>query len=305
MAAARLRWTLALELLGVFIAAIAAGAAIPCAVALAILFVFVLDILLILATFAIARPSRTGIAGSKKTSFLATCGAIAAEGLAYFALFAVIQPFETLFGAPAQKPRPGQIPVMLVHGYFCNRGLWRWLLARLRARGIEAKPVNLEPPLASIDRLAGQLHGHIEAYLKETGAAKLVLVTHSMGGLAARAYLKLHGGERVEKLITLACPHHGTRLAYLGFGSNARQMQPGSAWLCELAKQEPLGVPAVAVWSTLDNFVAPQASSRLEGAREIVLGGLGHLSFAFSRRVLALLIEELGRNTDGESRSGF
>ena len=42
-----------------------------------------------------------------------------------------------------------------------------------------------------------------------------------------------------------------------------------------------------------------------EGAREIVLGGLGHLSFAFSRRVLALLIEELGRNTDGESRSGF
>ena len=110
MAAARLRWTLALELLGVFIAAIAAGAAIPCAVALAILFVFVLDILLILATFAIARPWRTGIAGSKKTGFLATCGAIAAEGLAYFALFAVIQPFESLFWRPSTKAAAGADP---------------------------------------------------------------------------------------------------------------------------------------------------------------------------------------------------
>ncbi len=299
MVTARLRWTLALELLGAFIAASVAGASIACAAGLAFLLLFALHVLVILVTFAIAWPQNAQVVSGQKPGFIATCGTIAAECLAYFALFAVIQPFETLFAAPAPKPRPGQQPVMLVHGYVCNPGVWWWLRARLRAKGIDAKPVNLEPPLASIDVLAEQLHGYIEAYLKDTGSGKLVLVTHSMGGLAARAYLKQHGGGRIAKLITLACPHHGTRLAYLGFGRNARQMQPGSAWLCELSKGGPLPVPAVTIWSALDNFVAPQSSSRLEGAREIVLGGPGHLSLVFSRRVLALLIGELGRNPDG------
>jgi len=279
---------LVLELLGAFIALRALGAGILYAAALSFAILFALHVLLILATFAIARPRASG--------FIALCQTVAAECLAYFALFAIIQPFERLFiGAGKAPPGPGKKPpVMLVHGYVCNRGLWWRLLARLRAHGIDAKPVNLEPPLASLGTLAESLHGHIEAYLEETRSEKLVLVTHSMGGLALRAYLVRHGTERVAKAVMLACPHHGTRLALLGFGRNARQMQPGSAWICELAKHEPLPVPAVNIWSAHDNFVAPQASGRLEGARELVLDDLGHLSFVFSRRVLKILLQELG-----------
>ena len=58
--------------------------------------------------------------------------------------------------------------------------------------------------------LAAQLDREIEDFLQGAASGKLVLVTHSMGGLAARAYLKRHGSARVAKLITLACPHHGT-----------------------------------------------------------------------------------------------
>jgi triacylglycerol lipase len=180
---------------------------------------------------------------------------------------------------------------MLVHGYRCNSGLWWWMIARLRAAGFAADAIDLEPALSSIDRFAEQLHRHIEACLQDAGSAKLRLVTHSMGGLVARAYLQRYGTARVDKLITLACPHHGTRIARLGCGQNARQMEPGSAWLAALG--EPAPVPAVTIWTAQDNFVGPQTSSRLSGAQDIVVAGIGHLAFMFSRRVLDIVLEDL------------
>jgi triacylglycerol esterase/lipase EstA (alpha/beta hydrolase family) len=252
-------------------------------VALSAVILFALDAALILVTFAIARP-------------WAPLRTMAAECAACFALFAAIQPFDRLFmTAAGQSPLlEGKPPVLLVHGYACNRGLWWWLMRKLRWHGIRVGAVSLEPPFAGIDALAAQLDREIEDFLQARAASgKLVLVTHSMGGLAARAYLKRHGVARVAKLITLACPHHGTRLAYFGPGHNAREMRAGSAWLCALAEGEAIPAPFINVWSAHDNFVAPQASSRMEGCEEIVLENLGHLSFAFSPRVLKILLREV------------
>jgi hypothetical protein len=50
-----------------------------------------------------------------------------------------------------------------------------------------------------------------------------------------------------------------------------------------------------AVWSAHDTIVAPQDNGRLSGAREIALGGLGHMAMAFSPRILAILLDELAR----------
>ncbi len=290
MVAAALRWKLAIELIGVFVAARLLGAGIAYAAALSIAILFALHAALILVTFAIAWPR-----ACQRPGFLAGCATIAAECAAYFALFAVIQPFDRLFmGAAGQSPLlRNTLPALFVHGYACNRGLWWWIVRRVRWDGIRAAAVNLEPPFASIDALAAQLHRDIENHLRDSASEKLILVTHSMGGLAARAYLKRHGSARVAKLVTLACPHHGTRLAYFGPGRNAREMEPGPAWPGAPAEGEPAPAPFVNIWSAHDNFVAPQTSSRMEGCQEIVLDGLGHLSFVFSPRVLKILLQEL------------
>ena len=282
MVAAALRWKLAIELISIFIVARLLGADIAWAAALSIVILLALHATLILLTFAIAWPR-------------APLGTIAAECAAYFALFALIQPFHRLFmTAAGQSPLLENKPrVLFVHGYLCNRGLWWWLMRRLRWHGIRAQAVSLEPPFASIDTLAAQLHRDIEDYLRDSADGRLVLVTHSMGGLVARAYLKQYGAARVAKLITLACPHHGSRLVYLGPGRNAREMQPGSTWLAALAEAETIPVPFVNVWSAHDNFVAPQTSSHIEGCQEVMEVGLGHLSFAFSTRVEKLLLREL------------
>jgi triacylglycerol lipase len=188
----------------------------------------------------------------------------------------------------------GQVPVLLVHGYGCNRGCWWWLRSRLQRAGLAVGTVNLEPLYGNIDDYVDQIHRRIEAICGETGSAKVALVGHSMGGLACRAYLARHGAERAERLITLGTPHHGSELARYGLGQNARQMERGSAWLRALDDMDlPEGLPAIACYSVHDNFVMPQDSQYLENADNRPMVGIAHLEMLFSAHIATALVAAL------------
>ncbi len=77
-------------------------------------------------------------------------------------------------------------------------------------------PCDLGWPFADIDQLADALDQHIARVREQTGARKVLLVGHSMGGLIARARLARRGGDDVVGLITLATPHQGAELAKFG-----------------------------------------------------------------------------------------
>ena len=218
------------------------------------------------------------------------------EWLAHLLLFGVIQPFDRAWMGHDAAARGG-VPVLLAHGYMCNRGIWWWIARKLKRVGLAVATVNLEPPGGDIENLAEQLHARIEALCAQTQAAQIALVGHSMGGLVARAYLRRYGPARIAQLVTLGTPHHGTWTAYYGLGANARQMRPDNAWLRELGKNEP-GVPTLSVWSAVDNFIAPQDSSRLAGARESIVPALGHLAMLLSPLVLDILLKELAHRTN-------
>jgi triacylglycerol lipase len=248
----------------------------------------------IVVSFAVSRlhaaATPPDLAHSRPSILLIAIG----EWLAYQALFIFIQPLERLWmgdDAVGRQP-PDGVPLLLVHGYLCNRGAWWWLRRKLKAAGFAVATINHEPPLESIDGFADQLHTRIEALCTETGADQIAVVGHSLGGLAARVYLHQHESSRVAKLVTLGSPHHGTWLAYYGLGENARQMEPDSAWIRALPPADPR-VPTVTIWSPTDNFVAPQDSSRLAGASEKILPGLSHLAMFFSPVVLDALMREL------------
>lgn len=225
------------------------------------------------------------------------------EWAAYLAVFILIQPFERLWMGRDDIGRlaPGRVPVLLVHGYLCNRGLWWCMRRRLRRQGIAIATVDLEPPFAGLDQAADALAARIASLKAETGAAQVALLGHSSGGLVARAYLRRHGGAGVTRLLTLGSPHHGSLIARFGPGRSAREMEPGSRWLAALADGEPREVPTLSLWSRADEFVVPPESARLPGAREIVLPATGHLALVFSPRVAAIVAAELA--ADGPVRS--
>lgn len=238
-----------------------------------------------------ASPRPAGVGGPRPS-------AMVVEWLAGLAAFALVMPFAGLWmGSDAVGRLPaGRRPVLLVHGYMCNRGFWWWFRRRLRAKGHAVATLDLETPISDIDTLADGLLRRIDALLAETGADRVLLVTHSMGGLVARAALRKAGPDRVARFVTLSGPHHGTLLAHAGIGRNAAQMRPQSPWLAALNAAPPAPIPTLTIWSTGDEIVVPQDSSRLAGAREIVVPAIGHVAMGFSPRVLELVAADLARD---------
>jgi len=193
-------------------------------------------------------------------------------------------------------PSPATAPILLLHGVLCNGAVWRGWFARLAARGLgPVYALSYGPPLSSIELFAEQAAAKIDAILAATGARKVVLVGHSMGGLVARAYLRRYGGAKAHGLVTIGTPHHGSMHAWLFPGVCLAQMRPGSAWLSELNRDESVGVPVVSIWSWHDSMVAPQTSSCLAGAANIELIGIGHNALLGDPSVFALVAAELDR----------
>jgi triacylglycerol esterase/lipase EstA (alpha/beta hydrolase family) len=192
-------------------------------------------------------------------------------------------------------PHGAYVPVLLVHGYGCNSGYWAHLVPLLDREGISHAGVDLEPVAGSIDDYAPLLEERVQALCAATGAARIAIVAHSMGGLAARAWMRRYGSARVAKVITLGTPHHGTALARFGPGANAVQMRREGPWLRDLAASEGPDVRAriVSIYTHHDNIVAPQDSSVLPGARNIAFGGVGHVALGSNPRVLAEVLQLL------------
>lgn len=158
--------------------------------------------------------------------------------------------------------------VILVHGFMCNRGVWNSWRRRLNQHHTPTIALNLHPAFASIDSYAGQIDAAVVSMTQHTGQ-RPVLVAHSMGGLAVRAWLRAFAShERVHHVVTVASPHQGTWLARFGHGVNAREMRHRSPWFDPLANAEST-LPAAkftCYYSHCDNIVFPCSSATLRHA---------------------------------------
>jgi hypothetical protein len=193
---------------------------------------------------------------------------------------------DQLPATPIQPPRRG---VVLIHGFGCNRGFWTPWLRELRSRGISFVAVNLEPVFGSIDSYAPIIDAGVQRLSQATGLAPL-LVCHSMGGLAARAWLRSARGEgRAHHVITIASPHRGTWFGRFSHAANGRQMRLDGDWVRELAAAAPKGAGAgfTCWYSNCDNIAFPASTGRLEGADNRLIRGAAHVDLGFHGQVMA------------------
>ncbi len=210
-------------------------------------------------------------------------------------------PFHAFSRRAARHPEG--FPVLLIHGYGCNSGYWHAMSKALFKANITHHAIDMEPVAGGIDEYVSMIHEAVERLCVETGCDRIVIVAHSMGGLATRAYLRDHGSGRVAKVVTLGTPHHGTALAYFGIGLNTHQMrwtatgQEGlsSEWLSRLATEEDERVYRlfVSIYSHHDNIISPQTSSYLQGAKNIEFHAIGHVALALDPVIQAQVIREV------------
>lgn len=185
----------------------------------------------------------------------------------------------------------GQRGVVLVHGFLCNRGVWLPWLPELRARGHAYVALTLEPAFGSVDDYVAAIDTAMRQVQAATGLPP-VLVGHSMGGLAARAWLRTLAqppAQRVHRILTLGTPHHGTWPARFSHTTNGMQMRLDSPWLQALAASEGAAQRALfSCWySDCDNIVYPTRSATLDGADNHLLHGLGHVHMVYAPQVRA------------------
>jgi triacylglycerol esterase/lipase EstA (alpha/beta hydrolase family) len=154
--------------------------------------------------------------------------------------------------------------------------------------------IDLEPVFGAIDGYVRPIDEAVAQMQALTGRPP-VIVAHSMGGLAVRAWLRDPRAEqRVDSVVTIGAPHDGTWLARFAVTANARQMRRSSPWLRSLSAGESIQRRALftCFFGHCDNIVFPASTAMLAGADNRHLPGVAHLHMAFHPAVYA---EVLGR----------
>lgn len=198
------------------------------------------------------------------------------------------QPFRWRAMADDLTPRDaGRVGIVFIHGFVCNRGFWTPWLQQAQALGHPYAAVNLEPVFGSIDDYAPVIEQAVERITRATGRPPL-LVCHSMGGLAARAWLRRHQAwDRVAHVVTIGSPHGGTWLARFSHLRNGRQMRLQGEWVTELAARPAARAGLFTCWySSCDNIVFPASTATLPGADNRLVPGVAHVELAFRPEVM-------------------
>ncbi|MEO8847902.1 MAG: alpha/beta fold hydrolase [Casimicrobiaceae bacterium] len=241
--------------------------------------------------FLLAWTWRSPRLPAQRIGRIATARMVATEFITLLGSAARMMGYRWLTGDPS--PAPSSLPVVLVHGVLCNAGVFAPMIRRLAKIDVGAVyALSYGPPLQPIERFVEQLDARIRSACAATGAAQVMIVGHSMGGLIARAYLRTHGGARVARVVTLGTPHHGSRFAWLAAGACLAQIRPQSAWLAALPGA-PAAPPIVSLWSTHDSMVAPQTSCVLAGATNVAFRGIGHNALLRDDAIFARVVEEI------------
>jgi len=189
----------------------------------------------------------------------------------------------------------GPRPIIMLHGYAMNRACFYPLAHRLAAAGLGPIFGFEYWTLGRVGRAARELAAFVDEVRAATGAREVDIVGHSMGGVVARYYVSLGGGDGVVKnLVTLGSPHVGTDVSAIGIGFARRELVSGSPLMRRLsAAPPPSRTKVLAIWSRADALV-PGGSQTIPGAETITYEDLGHLALLVSRRITNELQKRLG-----------
>ena len=191
-------------------------------------------------------------------------------------------------GVPANAAT--STPVIFVHGYTGNASNWTTALSVFRAGGFTRLYTYNYNWAGSNETSAAGLRNMVNSVRSQTGASKVAIVNHSMGGLVTRWYLEeLGGSANVSHVASIAGANHGTTFAGACLiNISCIEMYPGSLFLLDLADgDETPGSARYGTWySACDGVIIPYTSTRLSGATNNNVACETHIGFLTNTGVL-------------------
>ena len=206
--------------------------------------------------------------------------------------------------APPPPPPPAttHTPILFVHGWNANSSTWTTMVARFKSDGYTDAELSSFSYTTSQSNAttAGIISGKVDSILRATNATRVDIVTHSMGALSARYYVKNLGGQaKVDALVSLGGPNHGTRTADVCFQASCFEMRVGSSFLSALnASDETPGTLRYATWySPCDEVINPQSSVLLSGATNSQTACMSHSALHEDATVYGQVRDFVGMTT--------
>lgn len=163
-------------------------------------------------------------------------------------------------------------PVVFVHGIGGSALNFIGIKSYLKEQGWsddELFAVELPDKAGGILINGPVLAKYVDNVLAKTGKSKVDIVAHSKGGTASLYYIKsLGGASKVDKLVTIG-------------GANRL-----------VTTTAPDGVATTTISSTAD-LIVNFTLSRLSGANNIIIHGVGHVGLLYSSKVNGLIKDAL------------
>jgi hypothetical protein len=227
------------------------------------------------------------------------------EKIAVFARETVLR---ALFGTlamighrpPAWPVAAGRVPVLLVPDPAWGPASMTFLARFLAARGLAPQVVVWARQNRTLSERATELDAAIEALRRNAGVSQIDLVAAGAGGvIAAMGLREIDRAARVRRMVALAVPFRGTRMAVYRHDDSARDLRVGALALDALL---PVQAPVVSVWSGDDPEVIPASSAVADERHAVGIEGCGHLGLLLSARSFRAVHRALSEPVEAEPR---
>jgi len=187
---------------------------------------------------------------------------------------------------PARYGQGSERPVVILPGVYETWRFLRPIADELNRRGhpvhvMRSMGVNRDTIPATARRVADEV-----AALDLRGVA---LVAHSKGGLIGKHLLAYDDPDgRLDRLVAVATPFGGSRLARYAVGSTLRAFLPGDPVIQSLAAENAVNSRITSIYPRIDPNI-PEGS-RLEGATNVEIPIWGHFRILTSAEALAAVV---------------